>query len=253
MLVMLTRVTFFSRLTNLFSYSLEFYLRKLPVLLIFSVPMVFAFLIPLLVPAPTFLAFGSEALRTGSLPDLSWSDVIITVLAYLISLFIIADAIANINLIIKSKRTRTLLPSEIWAALSTYALRITYVYTILLLLIALIHLLTFEQPAQSVLYPLFVFILSYLFFFIAPAIIIDDASVTNAITYSIRMVLKKPLLFLAWVIFGFILLSLVRLGFGMVLPEYASALTLWFNALFILPFLIILQTQMYIEKYPLAY
>lgn len=240
------------RLTQLFGYATQFYLRKLPVLLVFSIPMIFAFLIPLFVPAPTFIALGAEVLRTGSLPDLTLTDVTITALAYLLSLFIISDAIANINLILKSRRTLSPQSNEVIAALSTYALRITYVYTMLLLLFSLFQILTFEKPLETWIYPLLVFLLSYLLFFAAPAIVIDDASVHHAIGHSVRMALKKPQLFLAWTLTGFVLLSLVRLFFGFVLPGYASALTLFFNALFVLPYLIILQTHMYMEKYALA-
>ncbi len=247
------KVTGWSRLLNLFSYSLRFYLDKLSILVIFSIPMLLAFMILLLVPAPTFITLGFASLRTGSLPDLGLAEVLLTAAAYLISLFLISDTLANINLVIKSRRTFTLNPSEIWAALSTYAVRILYVYTFIMLLFTFIHLLTFEQPIQALIYPAAVFVLSYLFFFVTPAIVIDNAHVLNAFAYSASMALKKPILFLVWVLTGTIMLSAVRLILGIALPSFASPLSLIINAVFILPFLIILQTNMYLEKYPLAH
>jgi len=242
-----------NRIVQLFRYSTDFYFRKLPQLLVFSIPMLIALLIPLLVATPTFVSLGAVVMRTGSLPELTIGDIAFTAFAYALSLFIIADAIANINILIKSKRTMTSLSSQVIAALSTYGLRIFYIYTIMMLMFAIFQLLTFEQPFQTWLYPLLMFLLSALLFFVAPAIVIDDAPVQHAISHSIRASLGRPRMFLIWTVTGFLLVSAVRLLLGVVVPSLASPLTLIINALFILPFLIILQTQMYMEKYPMAH
>lgn len=252
---MATQRTFFTRLQDITRYSVDFYRQRFGQLLIFSIPALVAFFIPWLVPAPTFIALGLQELRTGSLPDLTLTDVAVAGAAYLVSLFLIADAVANINLLIKTRRTFTASSQEVWSAITTYALRITYVYTVLVLVFALLNLLTFEvldAGAQAVIYPLSVLVLSVLFFFVAPAIVIDDAPVHHAIGYSLRLALQRPGLVAAWVVIGFLLLSGVRLVTSVV-PGFAGILTLAVNALFILPFLIVLQTQMYVEKYPLAH
>ena len=69
-------------ISRTFKYATEFYLNRLGLIVIFSCLSYVAFLIPVLVPAPTYLALGGVFLRTGSLPEFSILDIIITVIAH---------------------------------------------------------------------------------------------------------------------------------------------------------------------------
>ncbi|MBI5046370.1 hypothetical protein HZC07_01420, partial [Candidatus Micrarchaeota archaeon] len=84
--------------SRIFKYATEFYLNRLGLILIFSVPFILAFLMPTLVPAPTYLAIGGVFLRTGSIPELSLLDLVVTAIVYVLAVFVIADTIVNINI-----------------------------------------------------------------------------------------------------------------------------------------------------------
>lgn len=240
-------------LLKVIRYALRFYLSRLKLILVFSIPVLLALLIPLLVVAPTYLALGGVFVRTGSIPELSLFDIIFTAIAYIASLFLISDTIVNVNLIILSKRTLTNIKKTILGAMGTYAMRIFYVCTLMLLVIFVFQLITYENSLQSWLYPLFVIILSFLLLFVPPAVVIDNLDTPSAIKRSVLMALEKPVLVLAWGVVGFVLVVLTEILSFAILPhpisEYAVLLI---NSFIILPFLVVLQTQMYMEKYPLA-
>lgn len=240
-------------LSRVIRYSLLFYFRRLKLIFLFSIPFLLAFVLLLIVQAPTYQALGGLFNRTGSIPELSILDIILIGIAYIVSVFIIADTITNVNLIIKAKRTRNFTSSDVLSAMGKYASRIFYIYTIMLLLIFVVQLLLYENPFKEWIYPLFTFILSFLLFFVAPAVVIDNERTFSAVTKSIDMALKRPGFIVAWTLIGFVLLSFLKVFSDLILPASISPYAVLFvNSLFVLPFLIVLQTQMYMEKYPLA-
>lgn len=239
--------------SRVFRYAAEFYLKRLGLIVLFSLPFVAAFLIPALVPAPTYLALGGVFLRTGSIPELDLAGIIITALGYAIAVFLIADTIVNVNIIVRSKRTLTDISREMADAMGTHATRIFYIYTLMLLLMFIAQLVTYENPLQSWLYPLFLLALSYLLFFVPPAVVIDNSDTPTAIRRSAQMALRKPRFFLLWTLMCFFSLSFVKVAADFLFSGlFANYFVLLVNSLLVLPFLIVLQTQMYMEKYPLA-
>ncbi|MEW6035071.1 MAG: hypothetical protein AB1529_00520 [Candidatus Micrarchaeota archaeon] len=240
-------------LSRTFRYTKEFYFKRLSLLIVFSIPFILAFLIPALVPAPTYLALGSVFLRTGSIPELTLLDIIITAVAYALAVFIISDTIVNINIIIRSKRTLTSIKHEVLGAMGTYAMRIFYIYTMVLLLLFIAQLLTYENPFQGWLYPVFSLVLTSLLFFVPPAVVIDNSDTPTAIKRSVSMALANPHFVLLWTFISLLLLSLLKLAADFVfMSPFSGYFVLLVNSLVLLPFLTVLQTQMYMEKYPLA-
>jgi hypothetical protein len=61
-------------LSRVFKYANDFYLNRLGLIVIFSIPFILASLLLILVSAPTYLALGSVFLRTGSIPEFSLFD-----------------------------------------------------------------------------------------------------------------------------------------------------------------------------------
>ncbi|MBI5228370.1 hypothetical protein HY988_07290 [Candidatus Micrarchaeota archaeon] len=240
-------------LSRVFNYSLEFYLKRLKLIVLFSLPFIVAFLIPVFVAAPNYLALGAVFLRTGSIPDLSVVDIIITAIAYGVSLFLIADTIVNVNLVVRSKRTLNQIEGEVFKSIQTHALRIFYIYTLMLLLFFIFQLLTSENPFQSWLYPLVTFIISFLLFFVPSAVVIDNSNTPNSMKLSASAALSKPHFVFIWIIIALIGLIVPKLIGDLLFQGYLSEyFVLLVNSLIVLPFLIVLQTQMYMEKYPLA-
>ncbi len=238
---------------RIFTYALDFYLKRLGIIVVFSVPFILAFLIPVLVPAPTYLALGGVFLRTGSIPELSIIDIIITAFAYGIAVFLIADTIVNINLVVRSKRTLTTIKYEVVQAVGSYAMRIFYIYTMVLLLMFIAQLLTYENSLQIWIYPLFTFVLSFLLFFVPPAVVIDNSDTPTAIRRSVAMALKNPQTIFLWILFSLVSLSILKVFSDVIFSNpFSGYFVLLINSLLLLPFLTVLQTQMYMEKYPLA-
>jgi len=239
--------------SRVFSYAVDFYLKRQNLIILFSIPFILATLIVTLVSAPTYMALGAVFLRTGSIPELSILDLVITVLGYAIAVFIISDSIVNINIIIRSKRTLTQIRSDIVEAMGTHATRLFYIYTLLLLLMFIVQLVTYDNPYQSWIYSIFLLVLSFVLFFVAPAVVIDHSDTPTAIRRSFAVALKKPHMVAIWALFGFVGLSVTEVIANLIFASpFSSYFTLLVNSLFILPFLIVLQTQMYMEKYPLA-
>jgi len=84
-------------------------------------------------------------------------------------------------------------------------------------------------------------------------VVIDEEDTAGAISKSVGMAVRKPKFVLAWSVIGLVSLSILKLFFDFVLPHSVSPYAVFFiNSIFVLPFLIVLQTAMYMEKYPLA-
>ncbi|MBN2478114.1 hypothetical protein JXB01_02370 [Candidatus Micrarchaeota archaeon] len=240
----------FKRVLN---HAWQLYTKKAGMVSIFALPLIAAFVILFAVPAPTYNALGSVIIRTGSIPEMDPISTGITILAYLVSIFIFADVITNINLIIKAKRTQNKIPKEILKAMGVYATKIFFVFVLIALLIFAVQLLSYGMQMQEIIYPFLSLIIYCAFFFVPPAIVIDNYDTTRAIAASFNLVLKLPLHLLAWILIGLISLSLVELVVFFIIPsEIGSWIVLLINSLYILPFLIILQSQIYMERYPLA-
>lgn len=237
----------------MFQHAWNFYKRKMRLVVLFSIPFIAASLIPLLVSAPSYLAVGSVFIRTGSMPEIDSLGIFVTILAYVLSMFIVSHVITNLNLLIKEKRTQTKTKSEILKAVGKYTLKIFVLFVLLVLITLALQLATYGLEQQEWVYPILLGVASLAFFFVPPAVVIDEKSTMHALKTSIDLVIKRPVLIVSWIVLGFILISVSELIFFYIVgPVFGPYLTMVVNSLFILPFLIILQSHMYMERYPLA-
>ncbi|MEW6722224.1 MAG: hypothetical protein AB1324_03105 [Candidatus Micrarchaeota archaeon] len=240
-------------ITRSFRYAAQFYLKRLALIVIFSIPFLASVLILWAVAAPTYGALGGIFLRINSLPELSLIDIAIIAAGYLIAMFVIADTIVNINIIVRSKRTLTSIRHEVLKAMGSYAMRIFYIYTLALLVMLVAQLILYDNPLQPWIYPLVSLALYSLLFFVPPAVVIDNSDTPTAIRRSAAMCLKNPHMILIWAAGALLALSLVKALSDIVFATpFSGYFVLLVNSLIVLPFLTVLQTQMYMEKYPLA-
>ena len=240
-------------ISRTFSYTVEFYLKRIGLIVIFSIPFILAFLIQTFVPAPTYLSLGGVFLRTESLPELSILDVIVTFVAYALAVFIIADTIVNINIVVRSKRTLTSIGHEVVSAMGTYAARIFLVYTCLLLVLFAAQIITYDNPLQPLIYPFIGLLLSAAVFFVPPAVVIDNLDPFRALSLSATMALRNLHLVIIWSIIALLSVSILTIIADVLFTmPFSGYFVLLINSLIVLPFLTVLQTQMYMEKYPLA-
>jgi len=238
---------------RVFAHSWKFYRERMKLLMVFAIPFIFAALIPIFVPSPTYLALGGVFIRGGSIPTMTTIDWVITGIAYLAAIFIIADTVVNITLIIKSKRTLTNVSSEVVHALGKYATKVFLVSIIASLVLYAVFLLLYDVPFQSILYPLISLVLTALFFVFAPqAIVIDDLDPLEALRASYNVTTRKPFYLAMWLVVSFVLTFISAL-IGYILPSFMTQFAiLIINSIVVLPFLLVLAANIYMEKYPLA-
>lgn len=240
-------------ISKIIGYTFTEYRRNLWLILIFSIMFVISMLSLFLAPTPTYVGLGGNFVRIGSLQEMTSADIAVVVGAYLLSLFIFSDAITNINLIVKAKRTLNKIPAEIFGGISKYALKIFFVYTIAMLVMFAVNIALFESKMHDLLYPLASFLIFMAIFFVPPAIVIDDADTFRAVSESMKMLAAKWRLVLFWAISGLAAISIIELiSFAILPPSIAKYLVIALNGLVIIPVLTIFQTQAYMEKYPLS-
>ena len=238
--------------TEVIGHSIEAFKRNLKLVLFFSVPFLLAFAIPLLSPMPTYVSIGATFLRTGSMfTDMTYFDVGLILVSSLASLFLISFATVSINLVIKSQRTLTNIRTEVVEGIEKYTTTIFLLYTIALVLSLAVLLTSYEYGAQELVTPLFSFLISLPLFYVPAAIVIDELKPTDAMRNSLYMIKNKFGLFILWLVLGFILLSAVDLVL-IILTNYIAwsrYVVLVLNSMVIMPFLVIMQTQIYLTKY----
>lgn len=236
-----------------FNHSLEFFKERYKFIILFSIPFFIALLIPMLVPAPTYIALGGVFLRTGSIPELDAAQVAVAILAYLVSMYIISDSIVNINLLIKSKKTLTKIGAEVVRAMGTYAVNIFLIYTLAAVVMLVLQLLTFDFAYRGIVLPIIMMLLGLVLFFVPPAIVIDGMKMRHAVAASAMMVARKLPHVLFWAVAGAAALAIVEFVFLFFPYPYGIYLTMLFNSVVVIPFLLVYQTFIYMKKYPLAH
>jgi len=231
---------------------LEGYIKNIKLIVFFSISFLLAFLIPLFSPTPTYIALGGIFLRTGSMfIDLTYQDIGLILLSLLSSLFLISFAIVAINLLIKSQRTLTNIRTEIIEGVEKYTLIVFWLYTMAFIISLVVILISYEYNLQELIAPLFSLLVHLPLFYMPAAIVIDEMRPINAMKMSLYMIRKRFKYFVLFILVGWALLSISDL-FLISLKSYfqwSSYVVLIINSLFILPFLIILQTQIYLTKY----
>lgn len=246
--------------TEVIDYSIEAFRKNAKLVVFFSVPFLLAFAIPLLSPMPTYVSIGATFLRTGSMfVDLTYFDIGLIFVSSLASLFLISFAIVSINLLIKSQRTMTNIRTEVIEGIEKYTMTIFLLYSIAVVLSLVVLLVSYEYQVEGLTTPLFSFLVSLTLFYVPAATVIDELRPTEAIRMSLYMIKNKFLLFALWLILGFIMLSVIDELFILIMPLVGALLPIpvtWgryivlvINSMIILPFLVILQTQMYLTKY----
>ena len=239
-------------MVDVLHYAVDSYFKNIKMVSFFSIPFLLAFLIPLLAPTPTYVSLGATFLRTGSMyVDLTSVDVAIIVLSFLVSLFLVSFAMVAINLLIKSQRTFTNIRTEIMEGLEKYTLTVFWLYLTAWVLCFVVNLIGYEYGMNEWLTPLFSLIVALPLFYAPTAIVIDEQRPYLAMKSSLLMLRKQFMYFLLIIVLGIAALSLIDalliLLRGVV--PFARYFVLVANALFILPFLIMLQVQVYLTKY----
>jgi hypothetical protein len=235
---------------SILSYSFNAYRKNIRLISVFAIPALIAFLIPTLVNTPVFAALGGSFLRTGSIPDLTAPEFGFIIISVILSLYLISFAIVNINIVIKSQRTQTSIKNEVLKGITGYTLNTFLLFLLGTIALLIIQLLTFELGVQTWLAPILSLIVWLPLFYAPAGLVIDELRPFRAAEKSFKMVFSKLPYFFLWLAIAFVLLSLLDLVFLNVLPHKVGSLAvLLINSLVLMPFLIVLQTEIYISKY----
>lgn len=240
-------------MTNVLRYAADAYRENLSVILIFSLVMLISFLIPVLASFPTYSDMGGIFLRTATtFTSINTLSITVIIISTLLSLLFLSFAVVAINVAVKHKRTHTRITAEVLRGLETYTGRvfaILLLYTVLVMIVGSAAYL--YHVSQLITYAV-ALILSPLFFYAPSSIVIDDRGLRRAIQSSKKFFLKRFDYFVLWIIVAIALLTVFDL-FSIAVggSGYAGYLMLVFNSIFILPFLITLQSESYMKRFAL--
>ena len=230
--------------------ALDAFKRNFWLSVMLSIPMLIAYILMVMLPAPTYISLGSLYLRSGSLGEINIIDIAIVFIGYIVAMFIITNTVVDINILIREEKTRTKLREEIVKGIWKYSGKLLGLFVLLELALFVVQMLTIDMPYHYILYPIIGIVLFSLVFFVPNAVVIDNLKLNKAFLAGIKMLRYHWDLIVLWMLTGFILISATEAIFFFIgLPSIAILIV---NSLLIFPYLIILQAQLYMRKYPLA-
>jgi len=241
---------------SILQYTMGVYLKNFELILMAAVPGLFGLILPLVVGMPSYIALGGTYLRTGSIVDLNYFGVTALIISVLISLYLMSFAIVGINLVVKRQRTLKKISAETLGSVAKMTNSVFVVYLIATILLLLVQLFTYETQLQRIIAPVLNLIIGFGMLFLPTAMVMDEVRSFRALQRGVTMLFAKPIAVLQWVVIALVLLSAMDLLFltfvdfvtfvPRILGQWAVMV---FNSLIILPFLIVMLAQIYINKY----
>lgn len=229
----------------------ETYYTHIKLVLLFSIPFVIAFLIPLIAPLPTYISSGGIFLRSASIfLNLNVLSLAVIVISVFLSLLFLSFAYVAISLIVKAKRTLSKTAAGVLRSLEKYTGRVFVVLLFYAFVLTVVDVLSYFVGLQSIATPIVGFFLFILIFYAPASIVINDSGVLRSMKQSLLLVAKRPLYFLLWI--ALIVLSVSILDFlviHIVGAPFASYIMLILNSLFIVPYFVIMQAEAYMRRF----
>ena len=233
----------------------EVYKEKISLVLLFSIPFLIAFSIPLFAPLPTYMSAGAIFLRSASIfvnGNISILGLSVITISTIFSLLFLSFAFALISILVKSKRTHSSVGLRVFKNIESYISSVFTIFLIYTLILVAVNMLGYSFGASSLLTAIVGFFLFALLFYAPSAVVVDDKKVWRAIKDSARLVLHEPQYFLLGMVLITISVSVIDALsialFGTGLSEYV---TLILNSLFIVPYFVIFQAEAYMERFKL--
>jgi hypothetical protein len=247
-------------MSNLLVDSWDTYSSNIKLVLLFSIPFIISFLIPLLAPLPTYITGGGIFLRSASIfLNVSAIGMTVIVISLFLSLLFLSFAFVAISLIVKGKRTHTRNAAGVIREVEKYTSKVFLVLLFYAFIVALTDILSYSFGLEGIATPIIGFFLFLAIFYAPTAIVIDNKRMWAAIKQSVVMVLKEPQYFIVWFVLITLVISaldFVFIGIAGVLPSslgtlFSSYLLLIVNSLFVLPYFIIYQAEAYMKRFSL--
>jgi hypothetical protein len=221
--------------------------------LLSALALAIAFLIPVFASLPTYNDLGGIFVRTASLYlNLNLFNSAIIIVALLFSLLFLSFAIVVMNVVVKSDRTHTRVKTEVLRALEQYTGMVFVVLLLYTIVILAANALAYRTGYSAIATIIAALLLAPLVFYAPSSIIIDERGISNAMRASVGFFLKRFDYFVIWLAVSILMLTildLVAVGVGGAL--LSGYLMLVLSSVFVLPFLLLLQGQLYISRFKL--
>lgn len=231
------------------NHSIETFKKNISLLVVFSLTFLFALLVPLLAGTPTYNAMGGVYLRFLSIPEMTALEKVVIVISFLISNFLMSFGIVAINLIVKKERAQINIKKEILDNVTRTTTLLFGVFVALFIINAFLQIIIVELKIPMIIGSL-IYILLYLpFFYLGPAMVIDNFKPVRAFFTGINHMKKYPMRVVNWTGIGIISIFFTSVLTYIIFPNEFQWLTILVNSFIIIPFLLIYQAHNYIEKY----
>ena len=240
-------------MANILKYAVDTYKNNIYLISLFSISFIIAFLILIFASLPTYSDAGGIFLRMQSLfYNMNWLNTSIIIIAVLLSLLFLSFAIVAINVIVKHSRTSTKITREVIKGLELYTAKVFIVLLLFTIIFGLISFINYLLGVSSLLSSLIILVLTPFFFYTPSSIVIDDLRIVRAMNMSARFFITRFHYFLLWLVIAIILVSVFDFIFIAISGTFLSRFIMFiFNSLFILPFLVVLQSQSYMNRFSL--
>ncbi|MCL5423658.1 MAG: hypothetical protein M1385_01070 [Candidatus Marsarchaeota archaeon] len=238
-------------MVNVIKHSIDFYIKNLELIFLFSVAFIIAFLIPVFASLPTFNDAGAIFIRTSSIfTNLNIVSTSVIIAALFFSLLFLSFAIVAINILVRHTRTHTKIKEEVIKGIEHYTSRVFIVLLLYSAIIILVNIATYGYGISGVATAIVGILLLPIFFYAPSAIVIDEHRVLPAIRSGVNFFFKRFDYVFVWLVIAILALTIFDFIFivltGTTISRYAMLI---FNAFVILPFLVVLQSQMYMKRF----
>lgn len=235
------------------SDSFETYKSNIRLVVLFSIPFIIAFLIPLLAPLPTYVSAGGIFLRSASLfANATPIGFSLMAIAVFFSLLFLSLAFVLISLIVKSRRTHVRIGKMVFKEIEKYISRVFIVLLIYTFVLIIANVLGYYSGYEALATSVVGFFGFIAIFYAPSAIVVDGKGIARAVKESVQLVFREPQYFIIWLVGAIIAISAVDFVIITLTGSFISSyIVLVVNSLFILPYFIIFQAEAYMKKFKL--
>ncbi|HII54284.1 hypothetical protein COT30_00175 [Candidatus Micrarchaeota archaeon CG08_land_8_20_14_0_20_49_17] len=240
-------------LGNILMHTAESYSKNFIYITFFSIAFFIALIIPMLISAPTYVALGAIYLRTGSIPALGYSEILVLAAGFLGSYILLATGLVAISVVVKAQRTLKKVSEEVVKGLQRYVLNVLWLYVAVTFFLIAAAMLLYELGAQFI-FPVVQIITGMYVLMVPIAIVIDDIDVIKAFGRATSAITARAVDLTAMMICLLLLMALVY-GIMLILLPHTIAVYLYLliNGLALSPILIMVSIHTYLSKYPVIY
>lgn len=230
------------------------YTENLRLVLLFSIPFIIAFAIPLLAPLPTYVSAGAIFLRTASIfLNLNVVSLAIITASLVLSLLFISFAFVAISLIVRSRKTHVRIGRRVLADIEKYIGKVFLVLLAYAVILVAANVAGYYVGQEALVTSLVGFVLFAVIFYVPSAIVVDNKRISRALVDSARLLLHSPQYYVIWLLLFAVSVSVVDQVFIWITggAVWAAYITLVITSIIIVPYFVIFQAEAYMRRFPL--